>query len=328
MMIVDSIDELGSGKSSAELLIFERSAGHLSLPLTVIRGRASGPTLLVIAGVHPTEYAGIEAALRLANDVQAEQVTGAIVIVPFVNLLGFNSRMPGGCPEDMVDLFRIFPGDAGSSVSYTIAREVFQRLVLKSNFVVDLHGGELNESEAIPLAWYSVTGNAKVDAQSKNLAAAFGPDFLLDISKVWFDDQPAPLPAGLLIHEAAKRGVPAIIGEAGGAGKSSDLGADRLYSGLLNLCRSLGILNGTAQTVESSGLKDLSLLGVKQDGLLYCKVSAGQSVSKGQLLAEVRHWNGATLQQIEAPFDGIVTITVNWLPVRSGEYALAVARQT
>ena len=326
MMIVNSIDELGSGKNSAELFISGRPAGNLTLPMTVIRGRSSGPTLLVVAGVHPTEYAGVDAALRLANEVEIEQATGTIVIVPFVNLLGFNSRIPGGCPEDMVDIFRIFPGDAGSSVSYTIAREVFQRLVLKSNFVVDLHGGELNESEAIPLAWYSVTGNSTIDGQSKSLAASFAPDFLLDVSKVWFDDQPASLPAGLLIHEAAKKGVPAIIGEAGGAGKSSDQGADRLYAGLLNLSRSLGILTGTPETGKASGLKDLTILGVKQDGLLYCKVSAGERVSKGELLAEVRQWDGAVIQQIKAPFDGIVTITVNWLPVRAGEYALAVAR--
>ena len=56
------------------------------------------------------------------------------------------------------------------------------------------------------------------------------------------------------------------------------------------------------------------------------EAKAGDRVAKGQHLADVRGWDGVVLQRIEAPFDGIVEITVNWLPVRSGEYALAMVK--
>ena len=325
-MTVKSIDEVGEGKTYTELLIAARPAGTHSLPLVVIKGKTPGPTLTVVAGIHPTEYAGIEASLRLAKSLSPAGVKGRIVIVPFLNITGFNSRMPGGSPEDLVDVWRVFPGMTGSSITYVVANEVFQKLIRNSDYLVDLHGGELNESAAIPLAWFTSTGNKATDAKSRDLAKAFAPDYLLDASKIWVDDQPSGLPNGLLIHEAAKHKVPATIGEAGGAGRSNDEGADRLYDGLLNVCRNLGMVKGKVSEKELVNLKDLTLLGVRCDGLLYCETSAGERVSKGQHLADVRSWDGKVLQRIDAPFDGIVTITVNWFPVRAGEYALAVAR--
>lgn len=325
-MSVEDIDKVGEGKTYTELSILERPAGQHSLPVVVIKGKKAGPTLTVVAGIHPTEYAGIEAALRLAHSLSAADVSGRVVIVPFLNVTGFNSRMPGGSPEDMVDVWRVFPGSRGSSITYAVAHEVFQKLIQNSDFLVDLHGGEINESAAIPLAWYTVTGKRETDRKSKDLARAFAPDFLLDASKIWVDDQPSGLPGGLMIHEAARHGIPATIGEAGGAGRSSDPGADRLYEGLVNVLRSLGMVKGSPRKVKVTNLYDLTLLGVKRDGLLYSMTSAGERVSKGQHLADVRSWEGKVVQRIEAPFDGIVTITVNWLPVRSGEYALAVAK--
>jgi predicted deacylase len=325
-MMIHSLDDVGKGRTNAQLFVTDRTGGDLSIPLIAVSGRKDGPTLLVLAAVHPTEYAGVEAALRFSDFLKPEELIGRVVIIPFVNLPGFNMRIPGGSPEDLVDIFRIFPGGLGSSIAYTIAHVVFQRLVLKSDFVIDLHGGELNESETVPLAWFSKTGNSGIDAKSKSLAVSFCPDFLLDSAKVWFDDKPAGLPQGLLIHEAATRGIPAIIGEAGGSGRSGGKGSDRLYDGLLNACRSLGMLRGKARKTSPPVLTDLSMMMVKQDGLLHCQVRAGQKVASGDLLAEVRRWDGKVLQKIRAPFAGVVTITVNWLPVRSGEYALAMAK--
>lgn len=326
-MTVKSIDEVGPGKTYTELLVTARPAGNHSLPLVVIGGRSQGPTLTIVAGIHPTEYAGIEAALRLAKDLDPSEVRGRVVIVPFLNVAGFNSRAPGGSPEDLVDVWRVFPGMSGSSITYVIANEVFEKLIKNSDYLVDLHGGELNESAAVPLAWYTRTGDKKTDAASRALASAFAPDLLLDASKIWVDDQPSSLPDGLLIHEAAKHGVPAIIGEAGGAGRSGDEGADRLYEGLVSVARHLGMLKGTPTKTKQTSVTDLTILGVRYDGLLYVNTTAGTRVRKGAHLAEVRSWDGTVLQRIDAPFDGIVTITVNWLPVRSGEYALAMVRE-
>jgi len=49
-------------------------------------------------------------------------------------------------------------------------------------------------------------------------------------------------------------------------------------------------------------------------------------VRRGQLVAEVLDWKGNIREEVTAPFSGIVTIKVNWLPVKAGEWLVAMAR--
>jgi predicted deacylase len=317
---------VGIGRHYARLTIRDRAAGFLSLPMVVVRGRSDHPTLLVTAGSHPTEYAGIEAALRLSRRLNPRKIRGRVIIVPFVNLIGFNARTPGGCPEDSVDIFGAFPGYEGGSVSYSIAHGLFEKVVRQADYVVDLHGGELNESESLFLAWHFRVGNAKVDRASERLARMFGPDYLLDASRIWINSRRSALPKGLLAYEAAKLGKPAIIGEGGGSGKVGEFETKRLFDGLLRVCRGVGITKGEVKEKASTKVHGLTLLTSNYDGLLYCKVGVGDRVSRGDTLAEVRNWEGLVLQRVTAPCDGIIEITVNWMPIRSGEYVLAMVR--
>lgn len=316
----------GRGRYYTHLAIRERAAGSLSLPMIVIRGRSARPTLLVTAGSHPTEYAGVEAALRLSRRLNPMKVRGRVIIVPFVNLLGFNARAPGGCPEDLVDIFSAFPGRSGGTLSHSIARELFEKVVRKADYVVDLHGGELNESDSLFLAWHCKIGNVRVDRASERLARAFGPDYLLDASRIWVNGERSTLPKGLLAYEAARLGKPAIIGEGGGSGRVGEAETRSLLEGLMRVCRAIGVISGDVKERASVRVHDLTLLTTQFDGLLSCKVGVGDRVSRGELLAEVRDWEGSVLQEVSAPYDGIIEITVNWMPVRSGEYVLAMVR--
>ena len=321
-------DFLGSkmGRYYTHLAIRNRAAGSISLPMIVIRGRSARPTLLVTAGSHPTEYVGVEAALRLSRRLNPKKIRGRVIIVPFVNILGFNARAPGTCPEDSVDIFSAFPGMGGGTVSYAIAHELFEKVVRQADYVVDLHGGELNESESLFLAWHCRVGNTRVDRASERLARTFGPDYVLDASKIWVDRERSTLPKGLLAYEAAKLGKAAIIGEGGGSGRVGESETRRLLEGLIRVCTAIGIIRGDVKERPSARVHDLTLLTTWFDGLLSCKVRVGNRVSRGDLLAEVRDWKGSVLQKISAPYDGIVEITVNWMPVRAGEYVLAMVR--
>lgn len=314
------------GRYYTNLPIRDRAAGSLSLPMIVVRGKSARPTLLVTAGSHPTEYAGVEAALRLSRTLNPKKIRGTVIIVPFVNLLGFNARAPGACPEDSVDIFGAFPGTGGETVSYAIARELFEKVVRQADYVVDLHGGELNESESLFLAWYCKVGNVRVDRASEKLARTFAPDYMLDASKIWINRERSNLPKGLLVYEAARLGKPAIIGEGGGSGRAGEPEVRRLLEGLKRVCIAIGIVRGEVSERTSERVHDLTLLTTQCDGLLSCRVRVGDRVSRGDLLAEVRDWEGSVLQKISAPYDGIVEITVNWMPVRAGEYVLAMVR--
>ena len=58
--------------------------GHVMTPITVVRN-GEGPTALLTGGNHGDEYEGITALLKLANGLQAEQITGRVIIIPMLN---------------------------------------------------------------------------------------------------------------------------------------------------------------------------------------------------------------------------------------------------
>ena len=59
----------------------EVPAGSRSLPVVVMVGQRSGPTLLIVAGEHGDEYEGMVAIHSLANTIGLSQLAGTIVAV-------------------------------------------------------------------------------------------------------------------------------------------------------------------------------------------------------------------------------------------------------
>mgnify|MGYP006252422779 CR=1 FL=1 len=53
--------------------------GNVMIPVTVI-GNGEGPTALLTGGNHGDEYEGITALLKLANRLQAADITGRVII--------------------------------------------------------------------------------------------------------------------------------------------------------------------------------------------------------------------------------------------------------
>ena len=80
---------------SIDLTAPGKQIGHLAFPkITNTAGWAStfvhlgcvangdGPTVLVLAGNHGDEYEGQVAALRLLQELEPEQVTGRVIVIP------------------------------------------------------------------------------------------------------------------------------------------------------------------------------------------------------------------------------------------------------
>jgi len=51
------------------------------IPITVLRGSSTGPTVLMVAGVHGYEFAPILAAQRLADEIMPADSTGTLILV-------------------------------------------------------------------------------------------------------------------------------------------------------------------------------------------------------------------------------------------------------
>mgnify|MGYP000361620246 FL=1 len=99
------------------------------MPATVICGVKDGPTILITAGIHSAEYVGIQAAMELAKEFQPEELKGNVIIVPLVNVSGFEHRTMSLVYEDGKNLNRVFPGDpegtAADRIAYTIVTKLF-----------------------------------------------------------------------------------------------------------------------------------------------------------------------------------------------------------
>ncbi len=83
-----SIDLTGPGKSVGHLAFpkITNTAGWASTHVHIASiGNGDGPTVLVLGGNHGDEYEGQVAALRLLQELQPEQVSGRVIIIPVLS---------------------------------------------------------------------------------------------------------------------------------------------------------------------------------------------------------------------------------------------------
>ena len=79
---------------SVQRFFYPVTGTSLEIPVVVIKGRQPGATLLITAGIHGSEYPGIEAAKRLSKTINPTELQGTLVILPCVNPRAFLSERP------------------------------------------------------------------------------------------------------------------------------------------------------------------------------------------------------------------------------------------
>jgi len=311
------IVERGSVKSW-EMEVSEVSGFPLKIPITVVNGNQVGPRLCITAGIHGCEYDSIEAAIRLSNTIKPADLKGTLLITPIINLPGFQQKTPHVCPLDNLNLNRIFPGNPKGSISQQVAYTVFTQVVMKSDYLIDLHGGDLTES-ILPHIMVKITGQDSVDAQSRFMAQHF------DIEHIWeLDSSGIPgypnYPKGSITYEASVRGIPAIVAEAGERGKMEEQYVKVLYDGIKNVMRTLKMLDEDPLPVKGHTLLERGRIVVSEtSGLFYPSVSCGSRVSKGEEIGEIKDLSGTVKENLISPVEGIVLSLIPLMAVNSGE---------
>ena len=106
--------------------------------LHVIEGREPGPTVLMQAGIHGDEVAGVHALSELLEE-GLRPTRGRLLVVPVMNAPAYRARLraaPGG-----LDLNRCFPGDASAPERERRLARTFMDLVLEERpaLVCTLH---------------------------------------------------------------------------------------------------------------------------------------------------------------------------------------------
>lgn len=272
------------------------------IPVVVVSGTKPGPTLAIVSGAHGTEYTSIIAVEKLIQTLDPREISGRVILVPLVNIASFTQKVPHVNPVDNKSMNRFYPGiPTGTQterVSYFITKEVVE----KADNLIDLHGGDLDESLR-PYSYWAPTGKASQDAITKDMVLAFGLDTII-ISK----DRPTdPNAARYLETNASLRGKPSITAEAGYAGtvETDDLNA--LVNGCLGVMRYLKMLPSAATPVQSPvWIERIDSVTGNDAGIFYPLVKRGTYVQQGMKVGYVTDWFGKTIQEATAPSSGVV----------------------
>ena len=292
--------------------------GNVELPLRIISGIKPGPTLAITAGVHGSEYCAIVAAHSLARELDPDQMSGTVAIIPLVTKAAFEARTRWVNPVDGVNPNRAFPGKVDGSMSYQIAHAVFTELISKSDAYIDMHGGDLMES-LFPHVLFSETGKEEVDKISESLATSFGVDYVWKILK---EDRGT----GNAFTEAAFAGVPSMLSEVGEDGKLDEANVKIQYDGIINVMKTLGILEGRHEmTKKTSKISTMGkFLLSKKGGVFYSISRTGEQVKRDQLLGEIRSLEGDVVEEIKAPFDCVILAIVNNPSVKKSDITFEI----
>ncbi|HZW58036.1 MAG TPA: succinylglutamate desuccinylase/aspartoacylase family protein [Nitrososphaerales archaeon] len=322
--------KLGETKvSPGEILHTDFEVGQFAgfpvrIPLSVINGSKSGPTLCITSGLHGCEYDSIEAAIRITNSFTPERIAGRLIVLPIINLPSFQQKAAFVNPLDNVNMNRIFPGDPKGTISRRIASKIFSELVLQSNYLIDLHGGDLTESIQSHVM-VKLTGNDAIDSMSRKMAGAFEIPYLWELEVSGIPDYPG-YPKGTVTYEAPIRGIPAVTAEAGERGKLEERSVKVLYDGIVNVMRLLGMIPGevTLPTPKKTVLRHGAVVSPSTGGFFYPSVSCGDRVEVGSKLGEVRDLRGNIKQTLTSQTRGIVLSLVPLMPANAGEFVVLI----
>jgi len=294
--------------------IGETITGPIRIPLVIINGNKPGPMLCLTAGVHATEYAPIEAVLRIITQIGAADLKGAIVAVPVVSMHMFASRTGFVSPIDGLNLNKVAPGDDGS-ISEILVKVLLDDVIAKCRYHVDLHAGDLGEM-LLAFAGYPMTGDADLDREGEALARLFSPR-LISLSRDGATIPPFP---GSIVHSATRKGVVSILAESGGNGTLEEADVQVHVHGVMNLMRYLGMVDGVPVVPKSQiRATGRAITRATRSGLLRLRAAIGDTIADEQQVGEICDVFGRTVEEVRVVRGGIAGLVWAHKAVNTGD---------
>jgi uncharacterized protein len=295
-----------------------------NIPVIVVNGSKPGPTLALVSGAHGTEYASIIALEKIIQSVDPTQISGKLIIVPLVNLGSFEKKVPHVNPTDNKSMNRFYPGNPNGTQTERASWLMTKEVVEKCDYLIDLHGGDLDESLR-PYSYWSKTGDDHLDTTSRGMVLAFGLDHIIVVT-----DRPKDLNASRYLDSTAStRGKPAIAVEAGHSGTTEPEDVQKLVDGCYNVMRFLKMLPGTTTPVENPvWIGKVSSVTSDTAGFFYPLVTRGSYVASGMKLGYVTDYFGKTVWEAHAPSSGVVLYVCSVPSMKKGDNVANIGEVT
>ena len=282
----------------------------ISIPIKVFRGKKAGPTVFVSAAIHGDEINGIEIIRRLKKLSLLKKLKGTLILVPVVNIYGLNTL--SRYLPDRRDLNRCFPGSETGSLAGRIAKQFFDEIIIKCDYGIDLHTAAVHRSN-LP----QVRTNIE-DEVSFELAKAFEAPVILH----------SALRDGSLRAVALDRDIRILLYEAGEALRFDETSIKIGVKGVVNVLKSLGMLAQTKKRRAKNSVitNSSSWVRASDSGMLRSFRGLGDTVKKGDILANIDQPLGEDSSELLADFDGIIIGRTEIPLVQEGDAVFHIAR--
>lgn len=261
----------------------------INIRMQVWRASRPGPVVLISGAIHGDEINGSGIVREVIRSGQFKLIQGTLVLVPIVNVLGFeqhNRYMP-----DRRDLNRFFPGKLDGSLTSRFARTFFDEVVRKCDFVIDIHSA----------AWTRTNfPNVRADLNHPMIAkfaASLGCEIIVNDKG----------PKGSLRQEAVKAGVPTVLLEAGEVNKVEPGVVEFGVQAVTGALNGLGMIDKPGRTpIYQAIVKRSTWVRAELGGLLDYHVAPGDIILRGQPIATSMTLLGEEQHVLAAPFGGVV----------------------
>ncbi|MCI5072721.1 succinylglutamate desuccinylase/aspartoacylase family protein [bacterium] len=285
---------------------------NLSIPIEVIRGKKDGPVLFVSAAIHGDEINGVEIIKRLLQYLKTKTISGSLIIVPVVNVFGFNAK--SRYLPDRRDLNRSFPGSKKGSLARRIAYIFMKQVVEKCTHGIDLHTGSLHRSNLPQI-------RACLDHdETRRLASVFNAPVIIDSS----------LRDGSLREAARKKNISMLLFEGGQALRFEEDVIRVGLKGCIAVMRDIGMLRKSKKSdvkrhKKAYIAKDSFWLRAGRSGSFRTLKKLGETVSVGETLAVISDTFGNHEYEVKTDENGIIIGISNIPLVNRGDAMFHIA---
>ena len=274
-----------------QILLSDNSLGvPWRVPLIIIRGHKKGPTVGLTAAVHGNELNGISTIFKLIEEVNPQELSGTLVLVPISNVPGY--LMKQRHYSDNVDLNRIMPGKKDGTISEIYAHYFVNKIVSKFDFLLDLHTASHGRVNSLYI-------RADLEnEETRTLAFLQNPQII--VKKYDVD--------GTLRSWANDHGIPAITIEIGNSNAFQHSLIDETLEGIINTLRHLKMMEGEVKDMVTDAIvcDNSYWINSSKGGIVDVIPNLADEIEEGQVIAKVYDVFGQVKELIKADRPGVV----------------------
>jgi len=281
------------------------------LPVVILQGVEDGPCFWLTAGIHGPEHAGPLVLHKLLTEVLAKQLRGTIIAIPALNPVGLRTMSREPLPDEK-DPNRLWPDgkpakppdpdlEPPSPLEITY-KKIFDLMLETADYLIDYHNawtGSISFSFQDRMLYRpDGDGSAKAEAEALvqrqlEMLKAYGHTIIgeMPVSKL-IDDDLHRSTSGALLYLGKK---PTFTVELGTGHMPDPAIVQASAAGTRNVLRWAGMLDGEMEPIEGIKVIDpgypvrrLQTPRVKEAGVVFHLVQAGDMVQSGQPVAEIR----------------------------------------